>query len=286
MPRQRLIASAGGPLRERRRSTSVCGGRLPLRPFQQAPRRRELVERRVAQLPPGDHDELVGGARARDRLLVGPGLALRQHVHLAVLVGEPGRDGLPLAAHIRANPDHVGLLEAFLDALVEGRWLGLHVHRDLDLAEHLVVDHERCDVHAGLLEHRALDVVDLGREVEHPRHPPILGTPAEHHPSRGSEEADLFLHDPDGHLPGAEHHERQRGPGLTGQVDAVGRDVALGLPDASVDDGRGDQLTRDQLRHGAKDTGRPRLTRCGRATTAAPRARRARGARRRRSTSL
>jgi hypothetical protein len=84
----------------------------------------------------------------------------------------------------------------------------LHVHRQLDLADDLLVDDERGYVRPRLVEHGVVDGVDLRRQVEHPSHPPVLGSPPPDHPARGPEQPDLFLDDPHADLPGAEHHER------------------------------------------------------------------------------
>ena len=99
---------------------------------------------------------------------------------------------------------------------------------------------------------------------------------------RRPEEPDLLADEPHRDLPRAEQHERERGAGLAGQVDAVGRAVALGLPHALVDDGGGDQLSHGVHRAaGYRTVLRP----CGRARASVPRARGATASRRRRPTS-
>src|SRR5207302_4721119 len=64
------------------------GGLLPLRTFKQARRRRVLLGRRVPTLATGYHDELLRLAHAGDRLLLRPGLLLRQNVDPAVLLAD------------------------------------------------------------------------------------------------------------------------------------------------------------------------------------------------------
>ena len=99
-PRHRSSDSSGGPTRERRAVHQRLGRVLPLVALQVARRRDEPLERGVRALASGDHDQLAGAGDARDGLLLGPGLALGQHVDLAALVGEPRRDRL--VARLRA----------------------------------------------------------------------------------------------------------------------------------------------------------------------------------------
>src|SRR6476620_440593 len=215
---------------------------LPLRTLKQAWCGSELLSRRVATLPAGHHDELLRPAHAGDRLLLRPRLLLRQNDDPPVLINEPRRDRPSTPADVRPDPDHVGLPDRVLDLLRQLRRGGLHVHGELDLTDDLVVDDERGHVGPRLVEDGIVQDVEFRRQVEHPPHPTVLGSPPPDHASGRTVEAHLILHDPDAHLPSSEDHERERGTRLPRQVDAIGRGLPLGLPDAFVYDRRRDEL--------------------------------------------
>ncbi len=117
--RQRASASLGGPLRDRRRSTRIFDASSHSAPSSRRPDAfsslsavsRSLRRVMTTNSPPASIPGTVCSWRPR--------LALREHVDLPVLVGEPDGGHLPLAVAVDADPDDVGLLQPFLDALVE-----------------------------------------------------------------------------------------------------------------------------------------------------------------------
>ena len=151
----------------------------------------------VAALAPRDDHELVRVGHARDRLLLGPGLALRQHVDLPVLVREPRRRRSG-ACRPASKPTQI-TSDFFSPSSVS---LGSFSAADCTKTGNSIspticaVEDERGDERAGLVEHRVVDPVELGREVHGAHHAARLGAPPVDRAARGSDQPDLLAHEP------------------------------------------------------------------------------------------